>query len=158
MADGRLVMTKRRKPRSGPRALTRVPEPSKPARDMLDGNIPERHIPKQVVDVVGTDEFTDWFRALDEAEQDGVAFVVDLLEEKGASLPFPHSSAIAGSRIALRELRVQGKTLRVFYAFDPERQAVLLIGGDKSGDKKFYERMIALAERIWGEYLKEAGL
>jgi hypothetical protein len=111
-----------------------------------------------MVDVVGTDEFTDWFRDLDEVEQDAVAFVVDLLEEKGVALPFPYSSAIAGSRIALRELRVQGKALRVFYAFDPVRQAVLLIGGDKSGDKKFYERMIALAERIWAEYLKETGL
>lgn len=108
--------------------------------------------------LVGTDEFTEWFRALDEAEQDAVAFVIDLLEEKGVALPFPYSSAIAGSRIALRELRVQGKTLRVFYAFDPVRQAVLLIGGDKSGDKKFYERMIVLAERIWAEYLKETGL
>jgi hypothetical protein len=45
----------------------------------------------------------------------------------------------------------------VFYAFDPARQAVLLIGGDKTGDDRFYERMIPLSERIWAEYLKETG-
>jgi hypothetical protein len=44
----------------------------------------------------------------------------------------------------MRELRVQssGKPLRVFYAFDPRRMAILLIGGDKTSDKRFYERMV----------------
>jgi hypothetical protein len=58
---------------------------------------------------------------------------------------------------ALRELRVQsnGRPLRVFYAFDPARQAVLLIGGDKTGDNRFYENMNPQAERIWKEYLDE---
>lgn len=50
--------------------------------------------------------------------------------------------------------------LRVIYAFDPRRQAVLLIGGDKSGSKTFYERTIPKAEVIWEQYLAEqaAGL
>jgi hypothetical protein len=43
----------------------------------------------------------------------------------------------------------------VFYAFDPARQAVVLIGGDKTGDARFYERMIPVAGRIWKEYLDE---
>ncbi len=43
----------------------------------------------------------------------------------------------------------------MFYVFDPRRQAVMLIGGDKSGDKKFYQRMVPIAERIWDEYLAE---
>lgn len=65
--------------------------------------------------------------------------------------------------IALRELRIQsgGKPLRVLYAFDPSRQAVLLIGGDKTGDKtgdkRFYETMVPLSEKIWFQYLKETG-
>ena len=74
-------------------------------------------------------------------------------------MPFPYSSAIQGASFALRELRTQadGDPLRTFYAFDPSRQAVLLIGGDKTGDESFYNRMIRIAERIWKEYLAETG-
>ncbi len=73
------------------------------------------------------------------------------------TLGFPCSSAIEGSGIALRELRVQsgGRPLRVFYAFDPKRQAVLLLGGDKTGDDRFYETHVPRAERLWTEYLAE---
>ena len=41
------------------------------------------------------------------------------------------------------------------YAFDPQRDAVLLIGGDKGSDARFYERITRRAERIWKEYLDE---
>ena len=53
------------------------------------------------------------------------------------------------------ELQYQGRPYRVFYAFDPKRQAVLLIGGDKTGRDRFYEEMIPQAESIWREYLEE---
>lgn len=84
---------------------------------------------------------------------------VGLLETYGVTLPFPHSSAIEGASFALRELRTQvkGDPLRTLYAFDPVRQAVLLIGGDKSGDDRFYERIIPVAEKIWSDYLEETG-
>ena len=57
----------------------------------------------------------------------------------------------------LRELRIQpgGNPFRVFYAFDPLRQAVLLLGEDKTGDKRFYDRMIPEVEQIWEQYLQE---
>lgn len=45
--------------------------------------------------------------------------------------------------------------IRVFYAFDPKRQAVLLLGADKTGRKRFYEEMIKRAEALWEEYLQE---
>ena len=82
--------------------------------------------------------------------------MVDQLEVAAQRFPSA-SSAIKGSSIAMRELRVQsgGKPLRVFYVFDPKRQAVLLLGGDKTGDKRFYESMIPKAERIYADYLKE---
>jgi len=53
----------------------------------------------------------------------------------------------------MRELRVQsgGRPVRVFYAFDPRRSAILLIGGDKTGDKRFYETMIPVADRLYDE-------
>lgn len=110
-------------------------------------------------EVIYTDEFGVWFESLTLAEQDRVAFSVGLLEERGVTLPHPHSSSIKGASFALRELRTQadGEPLRTFYAFDPSRQAVLLIGGDKTGDDRFYERMIPIAERIWNQYLEETG-
>jgi hypothetical protein len=108
-------------------------------------------------EVIVTDEFKAWYEALSEAEQERVAFSVSLLEARGVTLPFPYSSAIQGASFALRELRtqVEGDPLRTFYAFDPSRQAVLLIGGDKTGDENFYKRTIPIAERIWKEYLAE---
>jgi hypothetical protein len=45
--------------------------------------------------------------------------------------------------------------LRVFYAFDPRRRAILLIGGDKTGDKRFYDRMIPVAGNLYDEHLAE---
>ena len=116
-------------------------------------------LPDMATEVIVTDEFKDWFESLSEADQDRVAFSIGLLEERGVTLPFPYSSSIRGASFPLRELRTQadGAPLRTFYAFDPSRQAVLLLGGDKTGDDGFYERAIPLAERIWAEYLVETG-
>jgi hypothetical protein len=110
-------------------------------------------------EVLFTDEFWSWYERLSEDEQDRVYRSVGLLEAYGVTLPFPHSSAIEGASFALRELRTQAKgdPLRTLYAFDPSRQAVLLVGGDKTGDDRFYERMIPVAEKIWSDYLEEIG-
>jgi hypothetical protein len=110
-----------------------------------------------VFEVVATDEFAAWYDGLDTAAEDDVSAAVDHLAAVGIALGFPRSSAIEGATFALRELRIQsmGRPLRVFYAFDPKRQAVLPIGGDKTGDDRFYERMIPLSERIWKEYTDE---
>jgi hypothetical protein len=110
-----------------------------------------------VVEVVATDEFVTWYEELDDPGADDVDVAVALLESRGVSLGYPRSSEIKGASFALRELRIQsnGRPLRVFYAFDPRRQAVLLIGGDKTGDARFYDRMIPVADRIWKEYLRE---
>jgi hypothetical protein len=57
----------------------------------------------------------------------------------------------------MRELRVQsgGRPIRVFYAFDPRRSAILLIGGDKTGDDRFYDRMIPVADRLYDTHIEE---
>lgn len=101
-----------------------------------------------------TDEFAGWYGELPEAEQEAVRFVVDLLAEQGVKLGFPYSSAIKGSKYPLRELRAQAgkRALRVFYGFDPKREAWVLIGGAKSDDG-FYDRMIPVAEKLWTEYI-----
>jgi hypothetical protein len=57
----------------------------------------------------------------------------------------------------MRELRVQsrGHPIRVFYAFDPRRSAILLIGGDKTGDDRFYRRMLPVADALYDIYIDE---
>lgn len=104
------------------------------------------------------DEFGAWWVTLSESVQEDIAATVTLLEARGPQLPFPYSSAIEGSRHGhMRELRVQsgGDPLRIFYAFDPRRIAILLTGGNKTGDNRFFERMIPLADRLYDEHLDE---
>jgi hypothetical protein len=105
-----------------------------------------------------TNEFGEWWNDLTDSERDDFTAVVMLLMEHGPQLPFPYSSGIEGSKHDhMRELRVQsgGKPLRGFYAFDPRRTAILLIGGDKTGDDRFYNRMIPIADRLYAVYLAE---
>jgi hypothetical protein len=105
-----------------------------------------------------TDEFAEWYRGLEESRQDDVAAAGLVLMELGPQLAFPHSSGISGSKHShMRELRVQtgGHPIRVFYAFDPRRSAILLIGGDKTGDNRFYDRMIPIADALYDTYLEE---
>lgn len=105
-----------------------------------------------------TNEFEDWWNGLSDAQQEDITVTVMLLMEHGAQLAFPHSSGIEGSRHShMRELRIQsgGKPIRVFYAFDPWRSAILLIGGDKTGDDRFYERMIPVADALYDVYIDE---
>ena len=109
-------------------------------------------------DVEYANEFGAWWTDLMEDEQDDVTAVVGLLMEQGPRLSFHYSSGVKGSRHAhMRELRIQsgGKPIRVFYAFDPRRSAILLIGGDKSGDSRFYRRLVPLADEIYDEHLDE---
>jgi len=109
-------------------------------------------------EVEGTDEFSAWFGALTADEQVSVGRVVELLVEQGPSLPFPYSSGIGTSRHRhMRELRIQhgGRPYRVLYAFDPRRAAILLLGGDKTGNDRWYDEHVPIADRLYDEYLRE---
>ncbi|HEY5105151.1 MAG TPA: type II toxin-antitoxin system RelE/ParE family toxin [Caulobacteraceae bacterium] len=104
-----------------------------------------------------TDDFGEWWAGLDEGQQDKVAATVELLMSHGPNLPFPYSSGLNGSRHAhMRELRVQsgGRPIRVFYAFDPRRTAILLIGGDKTGADRFYQDYLPLADDLYDAHLE----
>lgn len=115
-------------------------------------------------DVEYTDEFGKWWEILSETQQDDIAATTELLMEKGPHLRFPHSSGIEGSRHShMRELRIQskGNPIRIFYAFDPRRKAILLIGGDKTGKNRFYKEHIPIADKLYSEHievLKKEGL
>jgi hypothetical protein len=109
-------------------------------------------------DVEYTDEFGEWWVSLSEEEQESLAASVQLLEERGPMLGFPHSSAISGSKYNhMRELRTQhdGRPFRTLYAFDPRRAAILLIGGEKTGNNRWYEEFIPIADRLYDEHLKQ---
>ncbi len=102
-------------------------------------------------------EFVEWWSTLTEAEQIEISAVVELLEEKGPRLPYPYTSGIKGSRQHhMRELRIQyaGDPYRIFYAFDPRRVAILLIGGNKSGDDRWYDKMVPIADRLYDDHLR----
>ena len=104
-----------------------------------------------------TDDFKAWYEDdLELDEQLSVERVVDMLMEAGPSLGFPYSSGISASRHGhMRELRIQhdGRPYRVLYAFDPSRMALLLLGGDKTGDNRWYEREVPRADRLYDEHL-----
>ncbi|MCL2250601.1 MAG: type II toxin-antitoxin system RelE/ParE family toxin [Treponema sp.] len=105
-----------------------------------------------------TDEFEEWWKTLNENEQDAIDRSVLLLENQGPSLSYPYSSDVKQSKHgSMRELRSQckGHPLRTFYAFDPKRTAILLIGGNKTGNDDFYDNMVPKADKIFDEYLNE---
>ncbi len=105
-----------------------------------------------------TDEFEEWWQSLNVDEQESVAASVELLQVMGPGLPRPHADTLKGSKHSnMKELRTQhqGRPFRTLFAFDPRRSAILLIGGDKTGDNRFYERMVPEADRLYAEHLAE---
>jgi hypothetical protein len=109
-------------------------------------------------DVEFTDEFGDWWKLLTEEQQDDVAHSVGVLAEIGPALGFPYSSKVRASRHDhMRELRIQsgGRPLRALYAFNPLRAAILLLGGDKTGDDRWYDRFVPMADRLYDQHLEE---
>ena len=103
-----------------------------------------------------TDEFERWWSHLSEDEQEDVNAKVILLQRFGPALRRPHSGVIACSKHShMKELIIQhaGRPYRVLYAFHPRRCAILLIGGDKTGDDRWYEKLVPIADRLYDEHL-----
>jgi hypothetical protein len=111
-----------------------------------------------VWDVEYSDEFGEWWDGLTAAEQKSVDFTVRLLQELGPTLRMPRSSGVEISRHAhMRELRIQheGRPYRVLYAFDLRRAAILLIGGEKTGNDRWYEEYVPRADAIYDRHVRE---
>lgn len=114
------------------------------------------NIGKCMWDVEYTDEFGEWWDTLSEDEQSSLRATVKLLQQQGVKLGYPHSSGIHSSRHShMRELRTQinGRPFRTLYAFDPRRTAILLIAGDKTGNKRWYDIYIPIADDLYDEHL-----
>lgn len=104
-----------------------------------------------------TDQARDWLDSLTNDEYDSMAGVIDLLEQNGPSLGRPAVDSMSASRHRnMKELRSSGGNLRALFCFDPRRTAIVLLGGDKTGDwTGWYERNIPIADDLYDEYLAE---
>lgn len=111
-------------------------------------------------EILYTDEFAAWWHGLDEDEQDSITFSVRLLQEHGPNLQRPHADVVHRSAYRnMKELRCQhqGRPYRILFIFDPRRNAVSLIGGDKTGNVRWYEENVPRADAIHAAYLRETG-
>lgn len=100
-----------------------------------------------------------WLQQLDTDSYEQVVAALEILAEFGPSSGRPMVDTIHGSRHKnMKELRSgsRGRSeLRVLFAFDPRRQAIMLVAGDKSGDwSKWYTRNIRIADDLFDEHLE----
>jgi len=110
-----------------------------------------------------TEEYATWFTALikeDLGSAVQVAQAVAALREEGPTLGRPLVDRLKGSRIHhLKELRPGSgarSEIRIIFAFDPARSALLLLGGDKAGNwQRWYRDNIPLAEQLYLDYTLE---
>lgn len=103
-----------------------------------------------------TDQFEEWWRELTQEQQESMTAAVTVLSERGPGLGRPLVDTLTASRHPnMKELRVLG-TLRAFFAFDPRRTALLLVGGDKRDEgEDWYQRMLAVADDLYDDHLIE---
>src|SRR6201987_3894383 len=109
------------------------------------------YIPCMEWKVEFTSEFEDWWNGLSQDEQVDVNAKVILLQKLGPSLPRPHADLIHSSRHAnMKELRIQhsGRPSRELLDINPRRCAILLIGGDKTGNDRWYEEFVPIAAAL----------
>jgi hypothetical protein len=103
-----------------------------------------------------TDEFEEWWDSLSPEEQESVNAGVRLLQETGPALGRPHVDTLSkmSKHSQMKELRIQhaGDAYRVLFAFDPKRNAILLLG-DRKADQKWYKHAVPKADKIFDEHL-----
>ena len=103
-----------------------------------------------------TDEFGAWWDELDRVTRRRIISAVESLEERGPGLGRPLVDTIRDSRHSnMKELRPIGGGIRILFAFDPRRMAILLIGGDKTGRwNQWYVEMVPIADQLYDEHLE----
>jgi hypothetical protein len=107
-----------------------------------------------------SDEFIEWYDSLNEWEGVSVDSAVDTLVKNGPALGRPLVDTLKGTKYTnMKELRVQhaGRPYRILFAFDPRRNAYLILGGDKSRNTNWYADAICRAEAIYAQHLREIG-
>jgi hypothetical protein len=111
-------------------------------------------------DIYFTAYVEEWVLGLSNPDYEAIMAAVELLEERGPALGRPAADHIEGSRHHnMKELRSFGGHLRALFCFNPERNAIVLVGGDKRDDwTGWYERNIPLADELYDEHLRLEGL
>lgn len=106
--------------------------------------------------VLFSHEAEEWLETLADAEYASIMAAIGLLEEVGPTLGRPAVDTITGSRHSnMKELRSFGGHLRALFAFDPQRQALVLLGGNKAGNwTGWYEQNIPAADDLYDDYLR----
>lgn len=99
-----------------------------------------------------------WLLDLDQSSYDQVVAAIELLSENGPQLGRPIVDSVVGSRHKnMKELRPgsSGRSeLRILFAFDPNRSAIMLIAGDKAGNwKKWYRDNLPIADNRFDDHL-----
>lgn len=112
---------------------------------------------RRVWDIEATEHFAQWYRDLTGDDVETVTAAVNRLEAHGPSLGRPFVDTIKGSRHPnMKELRPTGTHLRILFAFDPRRSAILLVGGDKTHRwREWYKTFIPIADTLYDEHLHE---
>jgi hypothetical protein len=106
-------------------------------------------------DIEYTDEFEEWWFSLSERDQNRIRASIAVLEQLGPGLGRPLVDTIHRSHHAnMKELRPPGSNIRILFAFDPRRIAILLIGGDKTNQwEVWYRAMIPVADQLYDDHL-----
>lgn len=102
--------------------------------------------------------YTEWFEQQEEDLQDEILAVVGLLKREGPLLSRPYADTLEASKHPnMKELRVQyqGQPWRILFAFDLERSAILLLGGNKTGNARWYKENIPIADRRFTQHLRK---
>jgi hypothetical protein len=109
--------------------------------------------------VIHTPEAAAWREGLSRRDARRIDASLSALIEHGPALGRPHVDSVRGSRHHnMKELRSRGGHLRVLFAFDPGRRAVLLVGGDKSRDwRGWYRQSIRVADKLYDNHLRQLG-
>lgn len=107
-------------------------------------------------------EVAAWYAALDPAHQAAVDYSLEMLRQHGVALRMPHAKKVVGAVEPIIELRPSSRrfAMRLFYAFDPNRSAVILLAGDKKGqadENTWTAHMAGLASKAWDGYLRLNG-
>jgi hypothetical protein len=107
--------------------------------------------------VLFDEDFDEWLLSLEPGLQDEIWTHIELLRRMGPQLGRPRVDTVKGSEFPnMKELRVQyaGAPWRILFAFDPHRNAILLVGGTKRGNKRWYEQNIRIADRRFKRHLE----
>jgi len=103
------------------------------------------------------EEFEEWLNGLDAELRNDILAHAALLKERGPNLGRPYVDTVEDSEFTnMKELRVQFRRdpWRILFAFDPNQAAILLVGGNKRGDKRWYKKHISIADERFRRHLK----